>query len=281
MKRGMTLMELLVSMAIFAILGAGVFFLYRSFISQRIVQTTLVRTEGDLTYFQQYFSRLISSAGFGIPAEATDVLSGGGNSLNIRTLIAGQNRGTGCFRVLGADGNVVYVSDFDVNGRPCTGISYTRCLDLEKKQNCTKTPRVEFFDPGTDKIRLDTSNSSLPSQCLPGTVNLRLGFGDSTPQPVISCIANFKVLCIYKDGNIDTNCNFDGSQTSVVLCFFVQLNQKAPEGGQSLVEPTFRGPCLEGNDPSRPENKVSDDVPDWSSVRWAVVEWVIDLPNIR
>jgi len=283
MKRGMTLIELVVAMAIFVILGTAVFFLYRNFLSQRIVQTSLVRTEGDLAYFQQFFSRLVSSAGFGVPGETTDVISGGNDSLTIRTLTAGQNRGTGCFRVIDANGNITYTSEFDINGRPCQNISYTRCLNLQKQQDCTATPRVEFFRSGDEYITINTSSNNLPPQCLQGTQNLMLTLGNQIPQPVISCVANFKVLCVHRNGTVDRNCNFDTNnpQTSVVLCFFVQLNQSAKDTGQSFVKPTFRGPCLEGNNPNAPENTIPSDIQNWDSVKWAVVEWVIDLPNLR
>ena len=281
MKKGITIIELIIAMSIFMILGSVIFFLYKNFLSQRIVQTTLVRTEGDLTYFQQYFLRLVSSAGFGIPAGTTDVVSGNGSFLTIRTLTAGQDSGTGCFRVIDANGNSTYTSDFDINGRPCPNTNYTRCLSLQKQQDCTATPRVEFFRPGNEYITLNTSSNNLSPQCLQGTQNLMLTFGNQTPQPVISCVANFKVLCVHRNGTVDRNCNFDNTQTSVVLCFFVQLNQTVKDTGQSFVEPTFRGPCLEANDPSRPENRISDDVQNWRSARWAVVEWMIDLPNLR
>ena len=281
MKKGMTLIELVIAMVIFMVLGTAVFFLYRNFLSQRIVQTTLVRTEGDLAYFQQYFSRLISSAGFGIPAGAAGIVSGNGSFLAIKTLIAGQDRGTGCFRVIDANGNIIYTSEFDINGRPCQNISYTRCLNLQKQQDCTATPRVEFFRSGDEYITLNTSSNNLPPQCLQGTQNLMLTLANQTPQPVISCVANFKVLCVHRNGAVDRNCNFDNTQTSVVLCFFVQLNQSAKDAGRSFAKPTFGGPCLEGNNPNAPQNTIPSSIQNWDSVKWGVVEWMIDLPNLR
>ncbi|ADC88677.1 hypothetical protein Thal_0039 [Thermocrinis albus DSM 14484] len=295
-KRGMTLVELLVGIVLFVILGAGIITLYRTFVAQRIASSTLVKTEGDLIYFQQLLERITKNAGFGIPANQ-QVFSYDNGVFSFNSLAVRQENGIGCWRTS------TFTAPSDINGRTCPNDGYNICLDSQKRiappdrsVACFFTGSRTLDDLGDFLVRIFTSDDNLPRECLderdetsgrPKLKNLMIQVGNDVPQPIVSCVSDFKVRFLVQDPNNGIVKIQDSPPNDVRLlkgvryCFFVQLieeKRKEPTKEvvtsyiiKSYIQPTFSNEC--GGTPISVQN--------WEAVKWATVEMNVELPNLR
>ena len=267
----MTLVELLVVIALSLILGTAITTLYTTFIQQRITSSTFVKTEGDLIYFQQLLERITKNAGFGIPANK-QVFNFNNGVFSFYSLALRQENGIGCWKTSTS------TAPSDINERACPNDGYTMCFDSQKGEVTSSDRSVACFFTGGKSlgdflVKIFTDNSNLPRECLSGTSNLMIQVGTDTPQPIVSCVSDFKVRFLVQDPNGMVNIQ-DSPPNDIRLlkgvryCFFVQLTER---GGTSYIQPTFSNEC----------GGTAISVQNWRNRKWTTVEMNVELPNLR
>jgi len=120
---------------------------------------------------------------------------------------------------------------------------------------------------GDFAVRYYLSNANLPKECAPGTFNLlKQVNGDSTGQPIASCVAVFRVR--YFDGQgYTTNIDDINNLRAIRLCLLMQVGGKM----DTQMDP-----------PNRFEQCGDITInPEWRWYRWKLVEEDIPLRNIR
>jgi len=163
--------------------------------------------------------------------------------------------------------------------RPPAGERFL-CLDMASKReigvattNCN-LPNTLIFTMGDRRlindfaVRYFLNNTNLPRECAPGTFNLLKEVnGDAVPQPIVSCVAVFRVR--YFDGQRYTpNIDDIDNLRAIRLCLLMQV------GGRM-------------DTPMNPPNSfeqcgdITINNDEWRWYRWKLVEEDIPLRNIR
>ncbi len=306
MKRGFTLVELLVVMAIVLILAGGIFYAYREIFQKGTSQALVAKNEQEAQFLISTLVSELSSVGFGIDGSRLQILNNGtnlndvGNSLiaisgsevRFLSLATRQDANIGCWGYADANGNIT-TQAIDYLGRPCT-ISQNRiCLEPITKitRSCANTLAFDIGDNNTYPDSFITryylgTNPTASRLCADGTQTLMKRVGSDGQQPIVDCVAYFRVryIVLGQNGNIEyrdcvpnnTNwtCSGDGEPEDDInnliglrLCMLLQVG-----GRQSVAMdvPQLSDTC--GNLTS---------IPDWRYYRWSVIEVDIPLKNIR
>jgi len=296
MRRGVTLVEILVVIAILSILAGGVFYAYREISQKGVSQALVAKQEQDVQFVVSTLVQELSSVGFGVDKDRLKVLNNGtnladvGNSLiaisggEIRFISLAVRQGTniGCWGVTDNNGNLTTQAR-DFLFRPCNfsiSGSDVVCLSLPDRTDVTSggcRDAIVFYKGSnnypTDFVaRYYLYNSGTASKlCAPDTQTLGKQVGSDSVQPLVDCVGAFRVRYVvssgggitYSDSVSDIN-----DLLGVRLCLMLQVG-----GRQSTaLDPTnFSDNC--GGPISIPN--------DWRYYRWATVEVDIPLRNIR
>jgi len=296
MRRGMTLVEILVVIAILSILAGGVFYAYREISQKGVSQALVAKQEQDVQFVVYTLVQELSSVGFGVDKDRLKVLNNGnnladvGNSLiaisgsEIRFISLAVRQGTniGCWGVTDSNGNLTTQArdflfrpcNFSISGGNVVCLSFVDKIDITS-QGCRNA--VVFYKGSntypTDFVaRYYLYNSPTASRlCASGTRTLGKQVGSDPAQPLVDCVGAFRVRYMvasgsgitYRDSVSDIN-----DLLGLRLCLMLQVG-----GRQSTaLEPTnFSNNC--GGPISIPNN--------WRYYRWATVEVDIPLRNIR
>ncbi|WP_340690441.1 type II secretion system protein [Hydrogenobacter thermophilus] len=296
MKRAFTLVELLIVMAILLIIGAGLFYAFRTIFRQSTTQALVAKQEQDVQFITSTLVNELSTVGFGIDRSRLQVLNNGtnlsdvgnaviainGSQIAFLSLATRQEESAGCWGVTDAGGNLATQAR-DYLFRPCTSASWglpndtskVVCLDPITKQDITSSCRnaLAFFVgsniyPADFVTRYYLDSSPTASKlCASGTLTLFKRVGSDTPQPLVDCVGAFRVRYITNQGYADSVSDIN-SLVGIRLCMLLQVGGR--QSVQSNIE-NFTDSC--GGSIVIPN--------EWRYYRWAKVEVDIPLRNIR
>ncbi len=296
MKRGMTLVELLVVMALTLILGAGILTLYRTLVGRTAEQSTIMKTEAQLNFVIDNLARLLSTAGFGIDKNQLQigtVINLQSNQLTVLTRASTQNIQTGCWGIIDATGEFKLQvgnepATMSITGKNCSAdvADYPIRISITDKsliQNCTRNCLAFIKNYQNQNqpevVRLYFDNQNTQPYCLQGTGRLILDMNGAGE--IISCVGHlrFRYLVRNQNGEIvsqDTAPNYD-DLVGVRLCMMVQLSESAPASGV-VSEPTYSERC--GGGSLRQLNPNFSNNNNFMLRKWATVEMDILMPNL-
>ncbi len=255
MRRGFTLIELLVTMTIIFIVLAGAYIAFTNLLRGFKRESKSIETQVETTVGLELLRLDIEHAGYGIgegqpdlPIElvsitTSDPLYTNKEQLNIRSVLNNTNQSTigwalvdcsaGFTRVAGdsipSGTNVVYLGagnkTFIANGTydegnasvcPGTGFYVAVPYDSTVASGCT----TQYCN----QISYVLSNSQNLSTCHPNTRNLLRAVGASAGNPLINCVADWKVrFDIDRDGDGNTDV-YDGLYNSATGTNDLDLN---------------------------------------------------------
>ncbi|MFN3946691.1 MAG: PilW family protein [Aquificaceae bacterium] len=289
MRKGITLVELLIVMTITLILAGGLFYAYREIIKKGTSQALVAKNEQEAQFLISNLVSELSSVGFGIDSSRLKINYNGtnlddvGNSLiaisgsevRFLSLATRQYASVGCWGYLDSSGSLNNRAK-DYFGRNCNIGSSRICLDPLTK-NLKDCRNALVFDIGINnsypnsfitRYYLYSSPTASPL-CAQSTRTLMKQVGSDSPQPVVDCVGYFRVRYIYNDSTRyrDDIPDINGL-LGLRLCILLQVG-----GRQDVLTdvPQLSNAC--GN----PSN-IS---PEWRYYRWAVIELDIPLNNIR
>lgn len=307
MRRGVTIVELLIVMVLLLVVGVGLFTLYTRLVRFRAEQSSMVRNEAQLQFVIDNLAKLISSAGFGIDRDGLLLGNNGvvhiGSSANIPqsmltilTRAATQDATAGCWGIIDQNGNfILRVNQNDI--RPASSTTFRECPNdpaqypirismSDKTANCQRNCLAFVISPERVELRLDTQN--LQRFCLNGTRRLMLDM-DGPAGEVIPCVGHLRFRYLVR-GNNGTTVAQDNPPTSindlmgVRLCMMVQLSD-TPPATTEFAEPQYTERCSTNQELTTNANRLTSYNPNltntWRLRRWIVVEQDIFMPNLR
>lgn len=147
MKKGITLVELLVVIGITLILAGGIFYAYREVFQKGVSQSLVAKNEQEAQFLISTLVSELSSVGFGIDRSRLQILNNGGNlndvgnsfiaisgnEVRFLSLATRQNNSAGCWSYVDNNGNIATQTARDYLGRECnTGNNrWKLCICLE------------------------------------------------------------------------------------------------------------------------------------------------------
>lgn len=300
MRKGFTLVELLIGMAILLIISGGVFYAFRDIFQKGTSQALVAKQEQDVQFVVSTLVSEFSSVGFGVDRSRLVVLNNGTNlsdvtSSNAVIAISGsriaflslatrQDTSIGCWGITDQNKNIT-TNARDYLFRPCssagwglpTDTSKVLCLDPISKRDITSScANALVFYVGDKNYPADfvtqyylATSSNASRLCATGTQTLFKRLGSDTPQPLLDCVAAFRVRYITSTGYLDYVPNSDiNNLLGIRLCMILQV------GGRQSTQADIKN----FSDSCGPTPVVSSD---WRYYRWSTVEVDIPLKNIR
>ncbi len=309
MKKGYTIVELLVVISLSLILGAGFYTFYQSVVKENISKGSLAKREQDVYIMLEQVIKDFQSVGFGVDIDNLKMTNGSGcdlstdnpvltkcsngnnDTISFLSLSASDEVYSGCWGFIDTNGNIKYYNSYDILGRPCQNINGKHLVLSTSKKKLTDSYDPTTLNPNYKnayafyvgnktypddfKVKYFLDNTNLPKECAPGTYNLQKT--TSTTSPVISCVLNFKVRYIDTNNNLTDNFNIDTDPLQnlkklqgLKLCMIVQVG-----GRQSTPE----NPPNYSSNGGCPIFNYNDS--NWRYYRWVVIEQTIPLKNIH
>ena len=232
MKRGMTLIELVVVLAIMLTIGVMLLKAYELIFKKSFETTTVLKSEMDIQLTTVYLLKDLETVGFGVTKDyysagnECDFLSflnnrraiaicNGGQDLYFLSLAVREQKKSGCWGLVDSTGTLDLSSAKDRLGADCTGGTYivlSRDRSTIKSTNCQppdtncSSDGIAFFTGGRSypndfavRYCLGPSptcaqNGNIPTECAPGTFNLYKELNGESARPVLSCVKAFRVF---------------------------------------------------------------------------------------
>lgn len=119
-KKGASLVELMITLAIFSIIGAMMYSTYSTFLKQVTVERKTAKTELDIFNVSWPLIKEIETAGFGVPKTITPISESGG-VLTIYSTAAGDSQYAGAWSYVTPAGAVYGIEGTAGPGVPTTG----------------------------------------------------------------------------------------------------------------------------------------------------------------
>lgn len=290
MKKGITLVELLVVIVITLILAGGLFYAYREIFQKGTSQALVAKNEQEAQFLVYTLVSELSSVGFGVDRSRLQILNNGanlndvgnsliaisGNEVRFLSLATRQDANIGCWGYADANGNIA-TRAIDYLGRPCTIGSNRVCLEPVTKRLVGTCNNALAFDIGNSTYPNDfitryylAQSQTASRLCAQGTLTLMKQVGSDISQPVVDCVGAFRVRYIINQGgnavysdSVDNVNNLIGLR----LCLLLQVG-----GRQSVAMdvPQFSQSC----------GSITTNN-DWRSYRWSAIEEDIPLKNIK
>ncbi|UOD34526.1 prepilin-type N-terminal cleavage/methylation domain-containing protein [Deferribacteraceae bacterium V6Fe1] len=246
-NKGVTIIELLVTMLILGITLSAVYLTYISVLTDFKKQTKLTETQIEKGLGLEILRLDLEHLGYGIASDTNDkAIEYDGTTLTIRSTINSTNQDTFGYAIvdctagsnstyrldqvveISADDNVTKTRDFVVinldnftfvENRPNLNLKttqlYTPCTDnatfmIFPYDNATSGCTGQFCN----KISYELSTTQPLDTCNPNTKNLLRKVGSSAGMPIINCVADFKAR-FHLDNNSDGIP--DGNQTTLSI----------------------------------------------------------------
>jgi len=302
MKKGYSIIEILIVIAIMGILAGGILSAYR-FIAKENVQRHLVaKQESDVSVLINQLIKDIESAGFGIDFDtyfSQTTLSAG--TLQFPSLATREERWSGCWAILESGSLTIKSKNF--LGQDCQFPSawYVVLDPVTKKNLCpsnldylcndlTNINGIAFYATNNNNYKYPQSfittysltSTNLPKECAQGTLNLvkTLGTrgqpGYQANQPVMSCVFpdGFKVRAgIESGGSIDYNDSITSTPKLFRICLIMQVGARQDT---ATTQPQWSTNC--GGGPTI-DSTWWNNTGRW--YRWKVIEQDIPLRNYQ
>jgi len=299
MKRasGYTLTEILILIALIGIFSAGFFSFFSGMLRTERQARFTIKTEADVSALRTFLKKELQSIGFGISADylkttsgncSNDaVISGNSSQLCYLSLASRQTKWAGCWWIIDSSGNVFTnaTSRFGGNcpvpppgNHTCLFLNYDR--SIREIADCTKTTpsTVSFYLDGTYpsdflvKMYNSTTSDRPDKQCHPKLENSTLILEiNNSPQPIISCVLDFRIRYIDKSGNsLNTLPSSLQDLAGIRVCLIVQAGGNGTIRYQESL--TYSERC--GGDTITLSG-------DYRFYPFKVIEEEVSLPNLR
>lgn len=197
-KKGFSLVELMVVLAIFSIIGTMMYSTFTTFLKQVTIERKTAKTELDIFNVSWPLIKEIETAGFGVPKTVTPISESGG-VLTIRSTAAGDSQYAGAWSyvtpagaVYGVEGtagpsvpsggNVVIINNLDKSRMGLTSVStndagggyyyltdttsYINNVAYWSPYDSTKTSPLEYYETKYS-LRDYTASDIKPGMCAP------------------------------------------------------------------------------------------------------------------
>ncbi len=306
MKKGYSVVEILIVIAIMGILAGGILSAYRFIAKENVTRHLIAKQEQDVAVLINQLLKDVESAGFGVDIDTiSDNTAISSGSLKFPSLSSREEKWSGCWAVLNSGNLTIQSKNF--LGQDCQfpNAWYVVIDPVTKKNLCPAnlnylcndlrgmsglafyaTQNDDYKYPQSFMVTYTLKQTNLPKECARGTYNLIKTIG--TPgqpgyqanQPVISCVFpnGFKVRAgIQSGGSVIYQDSLSSSEIKNLklfrICLILQVgaSQDTPS-----VQPQFSSDC--GGGPSI-------DITWWNNTgrwyRWKVVEQNIPLRNYQ
>ena len=300
MRKGFTLVELLIGIAILLIISGGVFYAFRDIFQKGTSQALVAKQEQDVQFIVSNLVMELSTVGFGIDRSRLKVLNNGTDLSNVRksnaviaingseidflSLATRQDTSIGCWGITDQNKNITTQAR-DYLFRPCSGANWglptdtskVLCLEPITKRDITSDcASALVFYVGDKNYPADfvtryylNTSSNASKLCANETRTLFKGVGSDSPQPLVDCVGAFRVRYITSQGYLDYVPDSDiNNLYGIRLCIMMQVGGR--QSTQADIN-NFSANC--GGSIAIPS--------EWRYYRWSTVEVDIPLKNIR
>lgn len=221
MKKGYSIIEILIVIAIMGILAGGILSAYRFIAKENAWSHLVAKQESDVAVLINQLVKDIESAGFGVDVDNLTLTSISTGTLQFPSLAGREERWSGCWAVL--DNGRLTIKSKNFLGQDCQfpNAWYVVLDPLTKKNLCPSTQDYLCNDlssmsglvfyatennnyryPQSFMVKYSLTTTNLPKECATGTSNLAKTLGTSgyagyqANQPIISCVfpGGFKVM---------------------------------------------------------------------------------------
>ncbi|MCX7723661.1 MAG: type II secretion system GspH family protein [Thermodesulfovibrio sp.] len=307
MKKGYSILEILIVIALIGIVTTGILSAYRFIAKENVSGHFVAKQESDAVVLINQLIKDIESAGFGIDIDNLTLTTIGSASVRFPSLASREEIWSGCWGFL--RNGILTTSSKNFMGKNCEfpNAWYTVLDPLTKKNLCpssleylcndlTGMSGVAFFAttnndyryPQSFMITYNLTQTNLPKECAQGTYNLVKTVGTAryagyqANQPVVSCILQngFKIRAgIQRGASIVYQDSLSSSDIQNYnlklfrLCLIIQV------GGiqdTATTTPRFSSDC--GGGPSI-DSTWWNNTGRW--YRWKVIEQDIHLRNYQ
>lgn len=222
-RAGVTLVELLITMAIFTIVTGLIFSTYTIFMKHATTERKITKTELDILNLFWPALKDMQAAGFGISKALTPIQLNG-SELIILSTATGSDKYSGLWSYVDNECKVSgipdgeYVSVISSVDRSLLGYSKilnSKLADITCTAKITKSGYVAYWIPNTTQgyyeVRFDLKDYSgdKPFICSPGTAKFSKSLSStatSNYEPLLHCVLknslNYRFGCIDASGNI-------------------------------------------------------------------------------
>jgi type IV pilus assembly protein PilW len=299
MKRasGYTLTEILILIVLIGIFSAGFFSFFSGMLRTERQARYTIKTEADVSALRTFLKKELQSIGFGISADylktnpgdcsGSAVISGNNTTLCYLSLASRQTKWAGCWWMIDSSGNAFTNATSRFGGNcPVPPPGNHTCLflnyDRSKREiaNCTQTipSTVSFYLDGSYpsdflvKMYNSTTSDRPDKQCHPRLENSTLILEiNNSPQPIISCVLDFRIRYIDKSGNpLNTPPSSFQDLAGIRVCLIVQAGGRGTIRYQESL--TYSERC--GGDTITLPG-------DYQFYPFKVIEEEVFLPNLR
>lgn len=307
---GYTLVEILIVIILLGILSAGILRTLQDLYKTEKERQTFLKNEMEVQMLLSTLKKLFSGIGFGVPLREGDTTSAictnlpllGYDKVNqvfcyLSTAVR-QERYSGCWWICGKDGtwktratNNFGVLCPDINTLTSSSrhnwflylyndkSGYTQVSNPQCKNQADLVYYLgrdryynPYFFPDDFSVKLLSANNTITG-CAIGTFQINLQIGRDAPQPLINCVADFRVRLVYK--GMDTSALFRGGVpikelSGIRFCMIVQVGTRR-SSEEPLPNYTDCGDFTPPNPPLEEE---------WKHFRWRVIEFNVPLYNL-
>ncbi len=228
-KKGVSLVELMITLAVFSIIMSMVYSVYNAFLKHATTERKAAKTEMDVVNVAWPLVKEIQSAGFGVPSSGTcsSYIDVSGNELTIHSAAAGDSQHAGKWSYVGsscsvtglpASENVAVINNLDKSLLVYTTVTGTNTLSVtcEEKYVNQIAYWIPNSNPGCYETKYYLYSGTAPAMCAPNTLTLgrkvSTTAGGGTVQPMLDCALSlgYRFGCIDTSGNLawrtDKNC---------------------------------------------------------------------------
>lgn len=314
MKKGYSIIEILIVIAIMGILAGGILTAYRFIAKENVTRHLVAKHEQDVAVLINQLLKDVESAGFGIDidtltSEDQEKKITIGDTLKFPSLASREEIWSGCWAVLNNGSLTIKSKNF--MGQDCNfPLAWYIVLDPLNKKIITKSGQCvdslcsdltdmsglvfyatiddDYTYPQSFIVTYSLTQDNLPKECAPGTYNLAKTLGTQgkpgyqANQPVISCVFpnGFKVRAGIQSGSSisyqDSVSSDNIEKHNLKLFRICLILQVGGRQDTSSAQPQFSTDC--GGGPTI-------DTAWWNNTgrwyRWKVIEQDIPLRNYQ
>lgn len=227
-KKGVSLVELMITVAVFSIIMSMVYSVYNTFLKHAATERKAAKTEMDVVTVVWPLVKEIQSAGFGVPSSGTcsSYINVSGNELTIHSAAAGDDKHAGKWSYVGSSCSVTGLPASEnvavINNLDKSLLVYTTVTGTTLSGTCDEkyVNQIAYWIPNSSLGCYETKyylySGTAPAMCAPNTLTLgrkvSTTAGGGTVQPMLDCALSlgYRFGCIDTNGNLawrtDRNC---------------------------------------------------------------------------